>query len=259
MVKFWTYVLDSNTLGTFSGISLLRLLAFITEGEICTFGVAQRTNWMPLGIREEIWSCVRNGLIMIYIIWASFVRMDPADWHHETDSVQDKNIMKQKTKMTFLLGHWCPAKAFCNKECEYLWLQSIKLATRICLLHKSFPCFPTQVPSSPISLQVQLELPSLVPKHSAEWHPQLCTLYGQRTKETCSSSPNTMTFLMEARPVCPLVAPPLPLHRAMPQTGSAQITCWINWWNPTMTQGTIPNPWNAVLLYWKKKKKKKKN
>lgn len=49
MAKFRIYGLDSYTLGTFSDINLLRLLAFLTGGESHTFVVAQRTNWMPLG------------------------------------------------------------------------------------------------------------------------------------------------------------------------------------------------------------------
>lgn len=44
--------------------------AFTAEGEICTFGVAQRTNWMPLGVREETWRYVLalKGLTVILML-----------------------------------------------------------------------------------------------------------------------------------------------------------------------------------------------
>lgn len=71
---------------------------------------------MPFGIWEETWTYILNGLIMIHTIRASFLRMEPANLYHETDSVQNKNIMKQKMKVTFSLGNWYPVKVFCNKE-----------------------------------------------------------------------------------------------------------------------------------------------
>ena len=86
-------------------------------------------------------SCVQNGLNLMHTIWASFVRLYQANLYHETDSVQNKNIMKQKPKVTFSLENWYPAKGFYNKQCEYLWLKS----TGISLIHNSFLAAPRKV------------------------------------------------------------------------------------------------------------------